>query len=322
MSDHPESQQFEEWRRFWKSEQPEAARKAIKLPSLFQLWKSTLEQLSLPSKGSVLLELGAAAGSVSRIASQIPSLSANKMLAFDASIEALALLQNGESAVVGDIRRLPFATHCAKLVTSQFAVEYVDVASMLAALDCVAPGGYFVYVLHLKQGAIDIECGINRDLVQTFINSDFLSAANRLLCSALDNETDTDQRFKANAFKAALGNTESALLKAPECQGRDTLLRVYNAVADMIEAPAAFSRPEVVRWFDSTSAELASYVARMSQMQNAALSEDELSAFSDAAIARGFTILREGAVFDRSLSVRSVPIAFHIVGRRDQEAPE
>lgn len=321
MTDHREGQQFEQWHRFWKSEQPEAAREAIKLPSLLRLWQSTLEHLSLPANGSVLLELGAGAGSISRIASQMPSLRAEKMLAFDASMEALALLQHGESAVVGDIRRLPFAARCAKLVTSQFAVEYTDVASMLAALDCVAPGGYFAYVLHLKEGAIDIECGINRNLVQAFINADFIGSANRLLCSVLDHKAESDQQCSANAFKAALADTENALLKAPECQGRDTVLQVYNAVADMIETPAAFSLTEVLRWFDSTSAELAGYVARMSQMQNAALSGEELSAFTEAARTRGFTILREGAVLDKSPSGRSVPVAFHVVGRRGQEAP-
>ena len=56
-------------------------------------------------------------------------------------------------------------------------------------------------------------------------------------------------------------------------------------------------------------------------MQNAALSGEELSAFTEAARTRGFTILREGAVLDKSPSGRSVPVAFHVVGRRGQEAP-
>ncbi len=86
----------------------------------------------------------------------------------------------------------------------------------------------------------------------------------------------------------------------------------------MIETPAAFDLNDVLSWFELTSAELAGYVARMSQMQSVALSDDELLDFTDAARSMGFKILREGVVRDTDLSGRSVPIAFHVVGQRDR----
>jgi len=318
MKGSTEQSQFEQWHRFWRSEPPESAREAIKLPSLSLLWQRTLEELSLPEEGSVLLELGAGAGSVSRIAAGITSMKAEKQVAFDASTDALALLEHKETAVAGDIRHLPFAANCAKLLTSQFAVEYAGVASMIRALDCVSSGGYFVYVLHFKGSVIDAECGSNRALVQAFTNSDFMGSAKRLLLSVLGHEAGPAQKAHVKAFKKALLDTESTLLKAPECQAKDTVLQVYNAIADMIETPAAFDLNDVLSWFELTSAELAGYVARMSQMQSVALSDDELLDFTDAARSMGFKILREGVVRDTDLSGRSVPIAFHVVGQRDR----
>lgn len=292
----------------------------VRLPVIDRLWREILGAISLQEPNDMVLELAAGSGSVSHHLASLPHLSSRTSVVFDAAIDALLMTRNGERPVVGDLRAMPFAKRCAGLLTSQFGVEYAGMASLVESLDYVAPGGYFAFVLHAENGVIYRECAMAESLVSRFLETHFLESAERLLCAILERADDAERRAATHTFRQALSGAEEILLDAPEGQGRDTLLRVYNVVADMVETPEAFNLEDVVKWFVSTGAELASYRERLSQMQSAALSEKELLKFTAVARASGFRILRQGPVMDGSLAGSSFPVAFHVVGCRAGEA--
>ena len=106
------------------------------------------------------------------------------------------------------------------------------------------------------------------------------------------------------------------LISATDGQAKDTLLQVYNAVADMVEAPRHYEAAVVDGWFSKTHAELAGYAQRMDQMCRSALSEQDRTAVTQLAEMRGFDITRQGIVYDDEDGLQPAPVAWHIVARR------
>ena len=77
------------------------------------------------------------------------------------------------------------------------------------------------------------------------------------------------------------------MISATDGQAKDTLLQVYNAVADMVEAPRHYEAAVVDGWFSKTHAELAGYAQRMDQMCRSALSQQDRTAVTQLAEMRG-----------------------------------
>ena len=120
---------------------------------------------------------------------------------------------------------------------------------------------------------------------------------------------------KAQMIRQTLSGVEQLLISATDGQAKDTLLQVYNAVADMVEAPRHYEAAVVDGWFSKTHAELAGYAQRMDQMCRSALSEQDRTAVTQLAEMRGFDITRQGIVYDGEDGLQPAPVAWHIVAR-------
>lgn len=315
MADQKQTAQHEHWSQFWRSSGSALVSEAVRLPVLHKLWAEILIEIPSPADGAPLLELAAGAGSISRHISKIPHLAASTQFALDASVEALSELRCGEVAVAGDLHGLPFAQRSMHLVTSQFGVEYAGLDGFANAFDCVSVGGHFAFVMHLSDGVIHEECVSNRRLIGHFLESSFLPVAQGLINTSTGAQLSPDHHEKAQMFRQTLSGVEQLLISATGGQAKDTLLRVYNAVADMVEAPRHYEAAVVDRWFSKTHAELAGYVQRMDQMCRSALSEPDRTAVTQLAEMRGFNITRQGIVYDDD-GLQPVPVAWHIVARR------
>ncbi len=318
MADKGQPLQYEHWSQFWRSGGSSLANEAVSLPVLHKLWKEILMEIPPAINGAPLLELAAGSGSVSRHISKISHLAASTQFAFDASLEALSELRCGEIAIAGDLRGLPFCRRSMHLITSQFGVEYVGLDHMADAFECVTAGGYFAFIMHLRSGAIYEECGANRRLIEGFLESSFLPVAHDLINTSMGAQLSPDHHQKAKMFRETLTGVEQLLLSASDGQAKDTLLQVYNAIADMVEAPRHYDAKVVDRWFSKTHLELAGYAQRMSQMCQSALSEEGRTALTQSAEGLGFEIMRCGVVYDSGDRRQPVPVpvAWHIVGKR------
>lgn len=316
MADERQIAQHEHWSQFWRSAGSSLAIEAVRLPVLHKLWAEILIKIPPPADGAPLLELAAGSGSVSRHISKISHLAASTQLALDASVDALCELRCGEIAVAGDLHGLPFTQRSMHLITSQFGVEYAGLDGFASAFDCVSAGGYFAFVIHLSDGVIHEECVKNSRLIGHFLESSFLPVAQGLINTSTGAQLSPDHHQKAQMFRQTLSGVEQLLISATDGQAKDTLLQVYNAVADMVEAPRHYEAAVVDGWFSKTHAELAGYAQRMDQMCRSALSLQDRTAVTQLAEMRGFDITRHGIVYDDEDGLRPAPVAWHIVARR------
>ena len=308
------------WERFWDATGATPHEEAIRLPVLDPTWTSLLSNLEFQRDDFLIVELASGSGSVSKHLQNKRQFTRATKVAFDASTSALKRLQLGELPVSGALERLPFARDSVDLLTSQFGVEYAGVSSIEAALDYVAPSGYFIFLLHIANGVIFDECGKNLAAVEGFLNSGFVDTARALLFALWSRAPKSEQELLLKQFQSALAVLEPQLMVLPDGQGRDTALQTYNAIADMVEAPESYDEASIGNWFQKTNAELQSYCTRMQQMRNAALTKDAFSSLLATANRKGFHISKQGVVRDDRPLANSPELAFYVVGQRREGA--
>ena len=317
MTDHSyESTAPEDWERFWAGNGATQDLAAIQLPALDSLWATLLAGLNFEGSDLIAVELASGSGSVSKYLMKHSLLEGSTKVALDASLSALMQTQFDERRVAGNLDRLPFADRSIQLLTSQFGVEYAGLASIESAIDCVAPYGYFVFVIHIKDGAISAECGSNLIAIEQFLETGFIDAAKTLLDSLWGNAPEVEQLDNIDRFKRAVRATEATLLQLPDGQGRDTSLQTYNAIADMVEEPRSFDPSVAGKWFLEAESELLSYCSRMRQMRSVALSRQGFSSLVDKAIAKGFHISEQGVLKNERQLEHKAELAFYLVGQR------
>lgn len=317
VTDHSyESTAPEDWERFWAGSGATQDLAAIQLPALESLWATLLAGLSFEEPNLIAVELASGSGSVSKYLMKHPLLESATKVALDASLSALMKTQFDECPVAGSLDHLPFADCSIQLLTSQFGVEYAGLASIESAIECVAPNGYFVFVMHIKDGAISAECGSNLMAIERFLETGFIEAAKTLLDSLWGNTPEGEQWENVKRFKRAVSATEAILLQLPDGQGRDTSLQTYNAIADIVEEPRSFDPGVMGKWFLEAESELLSYCSRMRQMRSVALSRQGFSALVDKAIAKGFHISEQGVLKNERQSEQRAELAFYLVGQR------
>lgn len=305
-----------DWERFWAGSSDNIELAAIQLPTLESLWATLLAGLSFEDSNVVALELASGSGSVSKYMAKHPVLECATKVALDGSLSALQRAKFDECPVAGNLDRLPFADQSVQLLTSQFGVEYAGLSSIETAIDCVAPSGYFVFVMHIEDGAISAECHNNLLATERFLTTGFIDAGKTLLDSLWGNGPEIEQLDNVNRFKRAVEAAEATLLQLPDGQGRDTALQIYNAIADMVEVPRSFDPDVAGAWFVEAELELLSYCARMRQMRSAALSRQEFSSLVAKASAKGFHISEQGVLKSEGQLEQQAEIAFYLVGQR------
>ena len=321
VTDHNyESTAPEDWERFWAGSGTTQDLAAIQLPALESLWATLLAGLSFEEPNLIAVELASGSGSVSKYLMKHPVLESATKVALDASLSALMKTQFDECPVAGNLDHLPFADCSIQLLTSQFGVEYAGLASIESAIECVAPNGYFVFVMHIKDGAISAECGSNLMAIERFLETGFIEAAKTLLDSLWGNAPEGEQLDNVKRFKRAVRATEATLLQLPDGQGRDTSLQTYNAIADIVEEPRSFDPSVAGKWFLEAESELLSYCSRMRQMRSVALSRQGFSSLVDKAIAKGFHISEQGVLKNERQSEQRAELAFYLVGQRREMA--
>lgn len=321
MADYKqESTDPEDWERFWAGSGATQDLAAIQLPALESLWATLLAGLSFEEPDLIAVELASGSGSVSKYLMKHPLLESATKVALDASLSALMQTQFDECPVAGNIDRLPFADRSIQLLTSQFGVEYAGLASIESALECVAPNGYFIFVMHIKDGAISAECGSNLMAIERFLETGFIEAARTLLGSLWGNAPEVEQLDNVKRFKRAVRATEATLLQLPDGQGRDTSLQTYNAIADIVEEPRSFDPSVAGKWFLEAESELLSYCSRMRQMRSVALSRQGFSSLVDKAIAKGFHISEQGVLKTERQPEQEAELAFYLIGQRREMA--
>jgi len=297
------------WDSYWRDTRENAAHKegGPQDAILAEFWRPLLSAQLEANPGLRVLDLACGNGAVTGFVREIsPLLTVH---CCDYSLQALLELERrhpGNSRVVADADRLPYAGASFDLVASQYGVEYAGAEAIVEAARLVAPGGTLALLLHVSEGAIYKECEHNRDVVSAIRALDVLTLARNAFAAgfSLNAGSGTPRAFKQaeQAFTPAVRGLEGILREFGPTVAGGLPGQLYQDIAHMYRRMSAYKPADVFNWLQGMAAELDAYQGRMQSMLDAALPRDRLLALQAKLTAGGFdgVPLRSLAVSDQS----------------------
>ncbi|MEM9839648.1 MAG: class I SAM-dependent methyltransferase [Pseudomonadota bacterium] len=260
------------WSAYWKTRNSTSSLEGAGVEhhdALRQYWD---DLFASADKGTRVMDLACGAGTVARRAHHA-GLAA--ITALDYAPEALRLLKADlpsidvvEGSLTAPVPGAPF-----DLVVSQFGVEYAGTDGFESAAKMVADGGTLALLCHLKDGGIDREVAGDVAFATAIQESRFTDAARAFVekehrAQNIDRST---QHFKTMEDAA---RSLASLAAARPGSIAEHLLR---GAQQLIDRRHNYDLKDITGWLDGMDGEIAAYRARMTAMNEAALSEADVA---------------------------------------------
>jgi ubiquinone/menaquinone biosynthesis C-methylase UbiE len=261
------------WDRYWRGmkEGGQFGVGGASHPRLNQFWReyfSSMGTLSAPKK---MIDIGCGDGAVVAAAADTLGDECLQLTSLDISRHSLDLMRQrypDVDGVVADALHIPFDSWSFDLVTSQFGVEYAGRAAFVEAARLVAPGGQLALLVHHPRSITLFETGFA--MLRGADRSPYDAAAQDMLPAYRELERIMQRRGKHVAG--------------------DTLLRLYEDVDTIHQHMEQYDPAEILRWLAKMDTELDGYARIMRAMRDAALSEQQFLAVSEAVKDAGLTV--------------------------------
>jgi len=248
---------------------------------LAAFWAGALADLD---RGAPLLDLACGAGTVLK---QAHALGFTGLTGADYAPGAIAAL--GEAlpdvrGVVCSAANTSFEDGAFAAVVSQFGFEYAgaeDAAQEITRL--VAPGGQFIALAHMAEGAIHEEVTGHHAHCRAIAESGYIQQSKTLFEKVFAGDVsavEQAQTVMAPAREVVFGLT---------IPGRPSLAaHLTQGAAKLWDDRAKYALRDINGWFDGVEAQRAAFEARMASMMVAAMDENQAKAVLDIFSKAGF----------------------------------
>lgn len=296
---------------------------------LARFWAHFLDDALAPPETRRVLDLGCGNGALARLAAQAASRApgqVSSVFGVDSAVPALRDLHRrcaSVQLVAADARRLPFPDACFDVVCSQFGIEYAGVSGFSEAARLVAAGGTIGAIIHMKDGALYRESGVNLDAINTVRQCGILTSTREVFraAAALARRAGSRGAFRRadESLAAAVRQVDGVLQSRGEAVAGGAIYRLYADVAHMYGRMGAYDAEAVARWAEDMTLELAAYAGRMSSMRAAAIDASGMEAIVGGFVSRGLSVrIREEMHMG---SVKRESAAWALVCDRRQSRP-
>lgn len=308
------------WDEYWRLT-PEAAAHRGGGPQeevLRRFWTAFFAE-TLTADSPRMLDVACGNGAVSEMALEAASRAGRPLQIFglDSSLAAMRGLARrlpSVQAVLGDVRRAPFADGSFHVVASQFGLEYAGPGAMCEVARLLAPGAVMGAVLHLKGGALFRENVTNLEAMSAVVASGALPALKELFHSHAALRTGRGSRpaFRRSeeTLASACASVASVIRAAGSSVAGGAVARLHEDVSYLARRIDSHDAAEVARWADRALLEAESYCGRMGSMVQAAVDEAGLEALVSRAEAGGLTVRRREKLL---MGARAEPAAWALL---------
>ncbi len=301
--------QADKWSDYWANEGASGevfvGRDGSKNPHLTSFWRIQFSGLAPASR---IMDLAAGAGSVY---SHLPDSHGLTLYATDLSLQALQLLKTRRPdvrSVACSATTPSFPDASFDLVVSQFGVEYAGTGAFQRAADLVARSGRLAILCHYRDGYIDSR---NRHLLE--------GARKALETGFIDHAIDMTQasfrpdirRFET--ARRAFIPVERELSAYVRTNPQGVHAHLYAGFRQLFENREQYDADDIVQWLVAMKGDIEKNISRLSQMRQAASSEDSIRRICREYAGRG---LRKVAYSPFSLPEQSLPVAWSITACR------
>lgn len=285
--------QAKDWGNYWKGRSASESGAALVGAGIetdaviASFWSSEFVGLSPDTR---VLDLACGAGTALKAAS---AAGLTELTGVDIAAEAIEVLKRDvrdASGVVAPADRTGLPAAYFDRVVSQFGIEYAGLSRAVPeAIRLLAPGGAFVAIVHLKDGAIARECAGKLSELDELRDSGFIPKAQKLFRALFAADTRPGQAStdKANRAVAAFRPAMEVVRRLRDSQrGQGLSSHLYDGTARLYERRTAYALEDIESWLKGMAGEIAAYRGRMESMLASAQDEGEvraaLQAFSDA----------------------------------------
>jgi ubiquinone/menaquinone biosynthesis C-methylase UbiE len=286
------------WDRYWRGmkEGGQFGVGGASHPRLNQFWReyfSSMGTLSAPKK---MIDIGCGDGAVVAAAADTLGDECLQLTSLDISRHSLDLMRQrypDVDGVVADALHIPFDSWSFDLVTSQFGVEYAGRAAFVEAARLVAPGGQLALLVHHRASIMYEDCSASLDAVEVLKACQFIARSITLFETGFAMLRGADRSpydAAAQDMLPAYRELERIMQRRGKHVAGDTLLRLYEDVDTIHQHMEQYDPAEILRWLAKMDTELDGYARIMRAMRDAALSEQQFLAVSEAVKDAGLTV--------------------------------
>ena len=286
------------WDRYWRGikEGGQFGVGGANHPRLNQFWReyfSSMGTLSAPKK---MIDIGCGDGAVVAAAADTLGDECLQLTSLDISRHSVDLLRQrypDVDGVVADALHIPFDSWSFDLVTSQFGVEYAGTAAFGEAARLVSPGGQLALLVHHRSSVMYEDCSASLDAVEGLRACQFIARSITLFESGFAMLQGADRSpydAAAQDMLPAYRELERIMQRRGKHVAGDTLLRLYEDVDTIHQHMEQYDPAEILRWLAKMDTELDGYARIMDAMRDAALSEQQFLAVSEAVKDAGLTV--------------------------------
>ena len=272
---------------------------------LGDFWRQALGGLT---PGTTVLDIACGAGSVF---AALPDNHGLELHGSDLSEQALKLIKSripGVRTSKSSATQLDYSDHAMGMVVSQFGLEYAGLDAFAEAGRVVGSGGQFTFLCHCEGGYVDKRTSSQLTGAQVARSSQFAFKAAQLVRAMFALEPTAVKRA-AGEFQKSEVTMRNTISKHPE--GIHTHL--YQGFRKIYGDYKNYALPDILKWLADVSAEIEMTTARLSQMQNAMLSEPQMREALERLTAMGLSVNQPNAL---QLDDHDAPLAWHLSGQR------
>lgn len=250
--------------------------------ALQTFWRQSLSPLGRDAK---FVDLACGAGTVLKTAH---SLGFTQLTGIDVSKSALDTLKMMLSEVAiceSSVHATPFPDHQFDVVTSQFGLEYAGAEQACQeAARLLSPGGTFLAVMHMTDGAIHHEVRGRLEVARQIQDARFIAASQDFFRAVYAG--DKPGLETAAEVLAPARDLVTALIVPGEQSFASHLIQ---GAAQLWQRRANYRLDDVVGWFASMDEEINAFAGRMQSMLDASQTATQMQAlaaiFADRGIA-------------------------------------
>ena len=267
------------WSEYWANEGASGEvfvdKKGNKHPQLTEFWNRYLSQTKQPAK---VIDLACGGGSI--FADNIRSNAQFELYAVDISAQALAQLNNRlpeVNTIESSVDNIPLESGLFDLVVSQFGIEYVGESAFIEAARLMAKGAQLVVLCHIEGGFIDAKNQIEIKGAALLQATNFVDKAIAVTAASYEND---EESFKPKFDEFT--KIEPQIASWAEKNRQGLVSHCYFGFRKMYERKNAYLLNDIVDWLDAMKSEQQKTITRLTEMRQAAQSEQQVESICRA----------------------------------------
>jgi len=314
-------QNNDSWDTYWKGTGDIGAFTSggVSHPVIHSFWEDYFTTIKQDYEQPEILDIASGNGAIIATALAILDNKPNAITSLDISSAAIENIKNRfptVKGIVSDASSIPLEDACFDIVTSQFGLEYAGQKAIPEVSRMVKDKGQLTLLLHSDSGSIHQECIQSLDAVERMKAAGFIPMAIEMFDAGFKAVAGADRTpydEAAKKFSPAISELESIMTQYGQHVAGDTIIRLYNDVAQIHQRIQHYEPDEILNWLKKMDTELEAYAGRMSSMSQAAISELNFKEIQSFLCEQGFSIQRAETLNEPN---QDIPIAWVLIATK------